>query len=151
VRDAYARLVAQGGTDALRELHAGERIYTFWDYLRNAFGRNAGLRIDHLLLSPALAPRLKSAGVDRDARAREKPSDHAPPRSSSTDAGLGTGGSRGWPGPWPAERRNIVLELSPTSQTIAWLGPFLDVKRAGRSQVTENFREQGEQSRSAIV
>jgi len=78
VREAYARLVAQGWTDALRQLHPGERIYTFWDYFRNAFGRNAGLRIDHLLLSPALAPRLQAAGVDRAARAQEKPSDHAP-------------------------------------------------------------------------
>ncbi len=78
VREAYARLVAQGWTDALRALHPDERIYTFWDYFRNAFGRNAGLRIDHLLLSPALAPRLKAAGVDRDQRAKEKPSDHAP-------------------------------------------------------------------------
>jgi exodeoxyribonuclease-3 len=53
-------------------------IYTFWDYFRNAYGRNAGLRIDHILLSPALTPALKSAGVDRDVRGRDKPSDHAP-------------------------------------------------------------------------
>lgn len=78
VREAYARLLAQGWTDALRERHPGERIYTFWDYFRNAFTRNAGLRIDHLLLSPDLAPKLKAAGVDREARAKEKPSDHAP-------------------------------------------------------------------------
>jgi exodeoxyribonuclease III len=78
VREAYGRLVAQGWTDAVRKLHPGERIYTFWDYWRNAFGRNAGLRIDHLLLSPAVAKRLTAAGVDRDARAREKASDHAP-------------------------------------------------------------------------
>jgi exodeoxyribonuclease-3 len=78
VREAYSTLVAQGWTDALRSLHPGERIYTFWDYFRNAFGRNAGLRIDHLLLSPQLAPRLRAAGVDRDERAKEKPSDHAP-------------------------------------------------------------------------
>jgi exodeoxyribonuclease-3 len=78
VRDAYAQLVAQGWTDALRTLYVGERIYTFWDYFRNAFGRNAGLRIDHLLLSPDVAPRLRSAAVDREARAKERPSDHAP-------------------------------------------------------------------------
>jgi exodeoxyribonuclease III len=77
-REAYRRLLGQGWTDALRELHPGERIYTFWDYWRNAFGRNAGLRIDHLLLSPPLAKRLLAAGVDRDARGREKASDHAP-------------------------------------------------------------------------
>jgi exodeoxyribonuclease-3 len=78
VREAYRRLVEQGWTDALRALHPGERIYTFWKYFRNAFGRDAGLRIDHLLLSPPLAKRLTSAGVDRDVRGREKASDHAP-------------------------------------------------------------------------
>jgi len=78
VRDAFRRLAAQGWTDALRTLHPGERIYTFWDYFRNAYARDAGLRIDHLLLSPAVAPRLKSAGVDRDVRGWEKASDHAP-------------------------------------------------------------------------
>ena len=78
VRDAFARFAAQGWTDALRTLHPAERIYTFWDYFRNAFGRDAGLRIDHLMLSPEIAPRLVAAGVDRDVRAKEKTSDHAP-------------------------------------------------------------------------
>ncbi|CAN7468673.1 exodeoxyribonuclease III [Phenylobacterium sp. LjRoot225] len=78
VRQAYAELIAQGWTDALRALHPGERIYTFWDYFRNAYGRDAGLRIDHLLLSPQLARRLKAAQVDRDVRGWEKASDHAP-------------------------------------------------------------------------
>jgi len=78
VRAAFASLVAQGWTDAVRKLHPDERIYTFWDYFRNAWGRNAGLRIDHLLLSPSLAPRLVSAGVDREIRGWEKASDHAP-------------------------------------------------------------------------
>ena len=78
VREAYRRLVAQGWTDALRELHPGERIYTFWMYLRNALARDAGLRIDHFLLSPPLAQRLVAAGVDREVRTREKASDHAP-------------------------------------------------------------------------
>lgn len=78
VRDAYHRLLAQGWTDALRTMHPGEKIYTFWDYFRNAYGRDAGLRIDHLLLSPSLAPALKKAEVDRNVRGREKPSDHAP-------------------------------------------------------------------------
>lgn len=77
-REAFHRLMAQGWTDAIRTLHPGEKIYTFWDYFRDAYGRDAGLRIDHLLLSPALAPALKAAGVDRDVRGREKPSDHAP-------------------------------------------------------------------------
>jgi exodeoxyribonuclease-3 len=77
-RAAWAKLVGQGWLDALRATHPDQVIYTYFDYFRNAFGRNAGIRIDHLLLSPALAPHLKSAGVDREARAREKPSDHAP-------------------------------------------------------------------------
>lgn len=78
VRQAFYELVAQGWTDALRELHPGERIYTFWDYFRNAWGRNAGLRIDHLLVSPTLAKRLAAADVDRHVRGWEKASDHAP-------------------------------------------------------------------------
>ncbi len=78
VRDAFFRLTSQGWIDALRVMHPDERIYTFWDYFRNAFGRNAGLRIDHLLLSPNLRSRLVAAGVDRDIRAKEKTSDHAP-------------------------------------------------------------------------
>src|SRR6202050_3163 len=78
VRDAFARLVSSGWTDAIREQHPGERIYTFWDYFRNAWGRDAGLRIDHLLLSPSLAGCLQSSGVDREIRGWEKASDHAP-------------------------------------------------------------------------
>ena len=62
---AYADLVAQGWTDAIRHLHPGERIYTFWKYWRNSFERDAGLRVDHALLSPALAPWLRSASVRR--------------------------------------------------------------------------------------
>ena len=78
VRAAFAQLTAQGWTDSLRACHPGETIYTFRDYFRNAYGRNAGLRIDHLLLNRAVAPRLKAAGVDRDVRGWEKASDHAP-------------------------------------------------------------------------
>jgi exodeoxyribonuclease-3 len=78
VRAAFQRLLEQGWCDALRTLHPGEKIYTFWDYLRNSYVRDAGLRIDHLLLSPSLAPALKAAGVDRAVRGGERPSDHAP-------------------------------------------------------------------------
>ncbi|MDX3909851.1 MAG: exodeoxyribonuclease III [Sphingobium sp.] len=78
VRTAYARLLEQGWTDALRTMHPDETIYTFWDYFRNAFGRDAGLRIDHILLSPLLADRLQDAQVDRHVRGWEKTSDHAP-------------------------------------------------------------------------
>ena len=78
VRAAFARLVEQGWTDAIRTLHPDETIYTFWDYFRHAYARDAGLRIDHLLLSPVLARRLHAAGVDRDVRGWDKSSDHAP-------------------------------------------------------------------------
>jgi exodeoxyribonuclease-3 len=78
VRAAYKRLLAQGWTDAIRKLYPDEVIYTFWDYFRNAYGRDAGLRIDHFLLSPKLSSRLLNAGVDRNVRGWEKTSDHAP-------------------------------------------------------------------------
>jgi exodeoxyribonuclease-3 len=78
VRHAFHALVAQGWTDALRELYPDETIYTFWDYFRNAYARNAGLRIDHFLLSPQLRDKLKSGGVDKHVRGWEKTSDHAP-------------------------------------------------------------------------
>jgi exodeoxyribonuclease-3 len=87
VREAYRRLLAQGWTDALRALHPDQRIYTFWKYFRNAFGRNAGVRIDHMLLSPSVAGRLVAAGVDRAVRGREKASDHAPVWIELADAG----------------------------------------------------------------
>ncbi|WP_354687924.1 exodeoxyribonuclease III [Cupriavidus necator] len=77
-REAYARLLAQGWTDALRARYPDERIYTFWDYFRQHWQTDSGLRIDHLLLSADLAPRLRDAGVDRWVRAEDHPSDHAP-------------------------------------------------------------------------
>jgi exodeoxyribonuclease-3 len=86
VRQAYRHLLDQGWTDALRALHPGERVYTFWDYFRNAYGRDAGLRIDHLLLSPRLAPRLLRAQVDHHVRGWEKTSDHAPTWIELSDA-----------------------------------------------------------------
>jgi len=78
IREAYAALLDQGWTDAIRKLYPGERIYTFWDYLRNAYSRDAGLRLDHFLLNPILARRLTSGGVDKEVRGWEKSSDHAP-------------------------------------------------------------------------
>ena len=77
-RAAFHKLTGQGWTDAIRKLYPTDVIYTFWDYFRNAFGRNAGLRIDHFLLSPQLDKRLKAAGVDSYVRGWEKTSDHAP-------------------------------------------------------------------------
>ncbi len=77
-RQAFKKLVDQGWTDAIRKLYPEEVIYTFWDYFRDAYGRNAGLRIDHFLLSDHLQKRLLSAGVDSHVRGWEKSSDHAP-------------------------------------------------------------------------
>lgn len=77
-RERYQQLLAQGWVDAIRHLHPDEQVYTFWDYFRKHWERNAGLRIDHLLLNPALAPYLKRAGVDAWVRNEAKASDHAP-------------------------------------------------------------------------
>ena len=77
-RAAFAALVAEGWTDAIRTLHPSQPMFTFWHYMRNRWPRDAGLRLDHLLLSPALAPRLLKAGVDRSVRGEDGASDHAP-------------------------------------------------------------------------
>jgi len=77
-RAAYKKLVAQGWTDALRTLYPDEKIYTFWDYFRNAYARDAGIRIDHFLLSPHFNGRLLNAGIDKYVRGWGKTSDHAP-------------------------------------------------------------------------
>ena len=77
-RECYRRLLAQGWIDSVRHLHPDEAIFTFWDYFRKHWERNAGLRIDHLLLNKTLAPCLVATGVDTWVRALEKASDHAP-------------------------------------------------------------------------
>jgi exodeoxyribonuclease-3 len=77
-RAAYQRLLAQGWTDAIRALHPKEPMYTFWDYMRNRWERDGGLRLDHILLSSTLTEGLQSAGVDRQTRGMVDASDHAP-------------------------------------------------------------------------
>jgi exodeoxyribonuclease-3 len=77
-RECYARLLAQGWTDSLRHLHPDEAVFTFWDYFRQHWEHNSGLRIDHLLLNATLAPSLRQAGVDRWVRGQPHASDHAP-------------------------------------------------------------------------
>lgn len=77
-REAFARLLAQGWTDAIRKLHPDETIYTFWDYMRRRWENDGGLRIDHILLSRTLARKLAAAGVDRHVRGWDEASDHAP-------------------------------------------------------------------------
>ncbi len=78
VKSAFHDLTRQGWADALRTLHPDRRLFTFWDYFRDAWGRDAGLRLDHILLSPELAARLMVGDVDRQVRAWPKASDHAP-------------------------------------------------------------------------
>lgn len=78
LKQTYEHLLGRGWTDALRSRHPEARVYTFWKHFRNAYARDAGLRIDHLLLSPAARDRMADAGVDRDVRGRDRPSDHAP-------------------------------------------------------------------------
>jgi exodeoxyribonuclease III len=85
-RAAFARLLRQGWTDAVRALHPDARVYTYWDYMRNRWPRDAGLRIDHILLSPDLAARLKASGVDRAVRGKPNASDHAPVWAELGDA-----------------------------------------------------------------
>ena len=77
-RAAYKKLIGQGWTDALRHLHPDETVYTFWHYMRQRWKRDAGLRLDHLLLSPSLTPQLLSATVDKAVRGEPNASDHAP-------------------------------------------------------------------------
>jgi exodeoxyribonuclease-3 len=77
-RSAYAKLLEDGWTDAFRALYPDRRAYTFWDYKRNRWPRDAGLRLDHILLSGDLEPKLKKAGIDKAVRGEEGASDHAP-------------------------------------------------------------------------
>lgn len=77
-REAFQKLLSQGWTDAIRKLYPNERIYTYWDFFRNAYVRNAGMRIDHFLLSPLADEKLIAGGVDKEVRGWEKTSDHAP-------------------------------------------------------------------------
>jgi len=86
-RAAWRRLLAQGWLDSVRHLHPDEKIFTFWDYFRQHWERNGGLRIDHLLLNPVLAPRLRAAGVDRWVRGEPHASDHAPTWIELADEG----------------------------------------------------------------
>ena len=77
-RECYARLLSQGWVDAIRHKHPDEKVFTFWDYFRNHWQKNSGLRIDHLLLNKPAAAKLEDAGVDRWVRGLESASDHAP-------------------------------------------------------------------------
>ncbi len=77
-RAQFAQLLEQGWTDALRKRFPNETLYTFWDYMRNRWERDAGLRLDHMLLSKQLVRKLTGAGIDREVRGQDGASDHAP-------------------------------------------------------------------------
>lgn len=77
-RAAYKRLLKQGWIDSIRTLYPDQKIFTYWDYFRNAYNRDAGIRMDHILLSPRLEKQLKGGGVDKEVRGWERTSDHAP-------------------------------------------------------------------------
>jgi exodeoxyribonuclease-3 len=97
-REAWRRLLAQGWRDSIRHLHPGDKVFTFWDYFRQHWERNGGLRIDHLLLNKVLAPRLRAAGVDRWVRGEPHASDHAPAwieLAAESAAGRGRAAARG--------------------------------------------------------
>lgn len=103
-RAAYKKLVRTGWTDCIRALYPDETIYTFWDYLRRRWERNAGLRIDHLLISPDLKPRLVTAGVDRAVRGRPHASDHAPTWIELKDAPAARAAKKKAPAKKPAAK-----------------------------------------------
>jgi exodeoxyribonuclease III len=107
-RALFRRILDQRWVDAIRTLHPDEPMYTFWDYLRNRWQRDAGLRIDHLLLSPKAAKRIVDAGVDREVRAKEGASDHAPAWVILRDA--------------PKARRNSVGPTAKGVRTVRKLG-----------------------------
>ena len=94
-RAAFKRILDQGWVDAIRRLHPDAPMYTFWDYMRNRWPRDAGLRLDHLLLSPKAGRRLAEAGVDREVRGEENASDHAPAWVRLREAGIATRRKRG--------------------------------------------------------
>ncbi len=130
-RDAFYALVAQGWIDALREMHPGERIYTFWDYLRNAYGRDAGLRLDHFLLNQELAAKLRSCGVDKHVREWEKSSDHAPVWIELSDGDV----------------RSVSVGLSDEVQKLLHAAPATEMPRKLKpmkaTQVDKPFHEPG--------
>ena len=119
-RALFRRLLDQGWIDALRTMHPDAPMYTFWDYMRNRWHRDAGLRIDHLLLNPKAASRLVEAGVDREVRGVENASDHAPAWITLRDAPASRRGSRQSEGK-PARkesRRTMPRAMSPSRRPL---------------------------------
>ena len=135
-RACYARLLAQGWTDAIRTCHPDQRIYTFWDYFRQHWKRNAGLRIDHLLLNPTLSPRLRDAGVDRWVRDLPGPSDHAPTwvkldmSTAKRSPGAGAGGPRKRA---PARRPSAATRTDDAPDDVRAMRPGADFWHSARN------------------
>src|SRR5262249_40895633 len=122
-RVAYNRILAQGWVDAVRKLHPSAAMYTFWDYMRNRWERDGGLRLDHILLSPALASRLKAAGVDREVRGKDNASDHAPVWAVLRDD--------------PVARRSAGMSSDASTVVAARAAPKESKQRADRSPVAK--------------
>src|ERR1700722_11420786 len=120
-RAAFRRLLAQGWTDAIRALHPDDRIYTYWSYLRNRWPRDAGLRLDHLLLSPDLAQRLAASGVDRAVRGDPDASDHAPVWIELREAGERTAPRA--PAGGAEAARDVAFTPSPAASGDRWRLP----------------------------
>ena len=145
MRKAFHDLLAQGWTDAVRALHPGERIYTFWDYFRNAWARNAGLRIDHLLLSPSIVDRLRAAEVDRQVRGWEKAIMHRPGSSWRTleraAFGCGEHQRRAWE-EW-GRRAHHFLDCEQSSMILSLRGSGLRrlASAAAWSRVTQRHTD----------
>jgi exodeoxyribonuclease III len=122
-RRAYSRILEQGWVDAVRKLHPTEPMYTFWDYMRNRWERDGGLRLDHILLSSALASRLEAAGVDRDVRGKDNASDHAPVWAVLRDD--------------PMARRSASTSSDTSTLTAARATPKGSKQRADQSHVAK--------------
>ena len=137
VRAAFRELVAQGWTDALRALHPDERIYTFWDYFRNAWARDAGLRIDHLLLSPAIAPApRRGRRRPRGARAGRRPATTRRPGSSSPPRAIASLPGRAAPRRGDmAQIEDFDLERFVTAQAPVFAAALAELK-AGQKRAT---------------
>ncbi|MEJ6979990.1 DNA ligase D [Pedobacter sp. P351] len=138
-REAYKELVDQGWMDAIRTLYPNERIYTFWDYLRDAYGRNAGLRLDHILLNRKIAGRLASAAVDKHVRGWKGSSDHAPVWIELADDDI----SKGKLSAPKAETLEMKIQKSETAELNKEL-PIADlktlIKDAPESKIPSNIK-----------
>ena len=142
-RGLFQRILDQGWVDAIRTLHPEAPMYTFWDYMRNRWPRDAGLRIDHLLLSAQAAKRLVSAGVDRQIRGRQGASDHAPAwvllrddakarRNSARSAAKTARGSARRNAPTPACRPLLVIDGDSFAHRAYHALPKTILRRGGR-------------------